>query len=785
MTATAEEAQEALAALARDLVEEIAAGRALELAQSDPDALELAFVRPFQRTERVRGRPVQEQVRGYTENRLPGQGLDHPISEASWLKGERDWVAKGEAIWKKNQWKPHGNPKSADQIADEVQNRTFDKLPDNDTYRPAGQALDKATDHLLRRGEQAGQIDQNHLARAYHELGRAHRHITEKILPNAKPEEYPQIAEHLQRISGHMQDLDRAMGANPQATQKTLGSFEEVFAHAGQARREEEVAKRANYQPGDYVRQAATGRVGRVTDPAVGAGENRRWYVHFPGDRVNKLWPAGELRPASPQEAGRTGLEGQLQDAATQSWVGRRVKLNDTASPRAKMLSQGGEGIVVGIPERMFDSGSETFVKAPPGYVSVSWASDRPDYEPTPVPVSALIPAEMAPKTGAAAVHPHMGGHLTKLPGDTISGHAHAHVPKPLPVQAPDQRGLAVQAAQQVLAMRDAQDQMQLQDDMARAQAERTGIPLPGTYAPLTDDQYAAHVARTEHLIASELAAGHSTDKTETLDGRGQVWKPERAAVHNEIVKSYLDKAVSVPSEGKGLMMGGLGGAGKTTVLKQIPEIDLTRYAVVNPDDIKEELARRGMVPQVEGLSPMEASVLVHEESSHIANLVAQQLYARHKNIAWDITMSSGRSAARRIDQMEHHGYGEVQGVFVHIPVETSVERARARHRRGLEKYRQGNGSGGRLVPADLIRAAETKPGSTANREAFESLRNRFNAWQLWDNSGTKPVLVEKSKPAAGTGIMSVEDLMRQQEKTLSTEAAARAAEKGQPAPVG
>ena len=42
----------------------------------------------------------------------------------------------------------------------------------------------------------------------------------------------------------------------------------------------------------------------------------------------------------------------------------------------------------------------------------------------------------------------------------------------------------------------------------------------------------------------------------------------------------------------------------------------MSQYLMINPDDIKEEMARRGMVPEIEGLSPMEASDLVHEESS-------------------------------------------------------------------------------------------------------------------------------------------------------------------------
>ena len=543
------EAEEALAALARDLVEEIAAGRALELVQGDQDALELASVR-VRSFQRVREGRV-EQVRGYQEMRVPGTGLQADelgarggwIPEDDWLQGQQEWKAKGEAAWKKHEWKSKGGPKGTRQVS----------------------------------GEQS---------------------------PGAA-------------------------------------------AEAAQGK--EQAAQRA----------------------------------------------AEAARPA-----------------ALKPW---------------------------------------------------------------------LPPAAPEPKKGAAAVHPQLHGKTVKMPGDTISGHAHAHVPRPYPVKPPDARDQALAEAGQHLAAHHQADLQRLAAERAAAEAQRTGIPVPGTYAPLDDTQYMMHVLDVENAIASALDAGHATDKTETLDGHGQAWKPERAAAHNEIVQKFLAKAVSVPSEGKGLIMGGLGGAGKSTVLKKIPEIDLTRYAVVNPDDIKEEMAKRGMVPQIEGLSPMESSVLVHEESSHVANLLAQQLLARHKNLAYDITMSSEDGVQKRLGLFRKNGYDDVHGVFVHIPVETSVDRARARHRRGLEAYRQGKGGGGRLVPADLIRSAETKPGSTANQEAFDAVRSQFTGWQTWDNSGTAPKLTGKSAPRQpGGGITSVEDLMKQQQaRALDTESAARAPEKG------
>ena len=70
-------------------------------------------------------------------------------------------------------------------------------------------------------------------------------------------------------------------------------------------------------------------------------------------------------------------------------------------------------------------------------------------------------------------------------------------------------------------------------------------------------------------------------------------------------------------------------------------DIDRSQYLTINPDNIKEELAKRDLIPKVEGLSPMEASDLVHEESSHIAKQLAMRAQADGKNVIWDITMSS------------------------------------------------------------------------------------------------------------------------------------------------
>lgn len=260
-----------------------------------------------------------------------------------------------------------------------------------------------------------------------------------------------------------------------------------------------------------------------------------------------------------------------------------------------------------------------------------------------------------------------------------------------------------------------------------------------GQLADLTDEQYAAHTAAIERRLNDALARGESTDAKYAIDADRGIWQPERARLHKQIVNDlYARQSRGVPAQGKAVIAGGLGGAGKTTVLTKHAGIDPAGYVTLNPDDVKEEMIRRGLVPHVEGLSPMESAPLVHEESSHITNLLAKRAYMDHKNVIWDITMSRKGSVQRRVDEMRAAGYGDVTGVFVDIPVETSVQRAMARHRRAL-----GTPEGGRYVPPAIIRKSASSRASSANRETFDAMRGQFDHWSLYDNSGAAPRKVD------------------------------------------
>ncbi len=267
----------------------------------------------------------------------------------------------------------------------------------------------------------------------------------------------------------------------------------------------------------------------------------------------------------------------------------------------------------------------------------------------------------------------------------------------------------------------------------------------PDHVRPLTDAEHAEHVAEVRERLADAHAAGLETHIQYTLDQEHELWTDERDALHEAIVEDLYARSSGVPCEGRAILAGGLPGAGKTTVLNQFAHVDLSQYIMINPDHIKKEMAERGLIPSVVGLSPMEASDLVHEEASHVAKRLANRAEADGRNVIWDITMSKTSSIARRIESLRAADYTRVEGVFVDIPIDVSARRADVRHREAHDDYRAGLGLGGRYIPDSTIMKNADDSWGSGNRKNFEELKSLFNGWSRYDNAidGAAPVLVE------------------------------------------
>jgi predicted kinase len=271
---------------------------------------------------------------------------------------------------------------------------------------------------------------------------------------------------------------------------------------------------------------------------------------------------------------------------------------------------------------------------------------------------------------------------------------------------------------------------------------------------PLTDAEHAEHVRDIRSELAEARERGLATDER-FFDRADNMWTTERQLVQRDLVDDLYASAADVPCERRAVMAGGLGGAGKSTVLERHAGVDRSQYLTINPDDIKEAMARRGLIPEIEGLSPMEASDLVHAESSYVAKRLARRAMDDGKNLIWDITMSSISSTEDRLDDLDRAGYS-ANGIFVDIGIAEAVRRADSRHRLGHEDYRAGIGFGGRYVPPEVIEAQADPEWGSLNRRTFEHVKGRFAEWAVYDNSvtGRDPKLIE-----AGHGQLREEEL--------------------------
>jgi predicted kinase len=281
--------------------------------------------------------------------------------------------------------------------------------------------------------------------------------------------------------------------------------------------------------------------------------------------------------------------------------------------------------------------------------------------------------------------------------------------------------------------------------EATQGDSQNSGPAQDADRRPLTDAEHAEHVAKVRELLDKARAEGLATESRYVTDPDRETWARERRVGHDVIIADLYQAARNVPCERRGVLAGGLPGAGKTTVLEHHADIDRSQYLTINPDDIKQEMAKRGMIPEVAGLTPMEASELVHEESSHIAKQLALRAMPDGKNVIWDITMSSRESTEKRINDLRNFGYLRVDAIFVDIPVEASIRRADARHRHDHESYRAGSSLGGRFVAAEIIGSQQDPDWGSRNRKTFEQVKPHLDAWMLYDNSvdGRPPLLVD------------------------------------------
>lgn len=280
------------------------------------------------------------------------------------------------------------------------------------------------------------------------------------------------------------------------------------------------------------------------------------------------------------------------------------------------------------------------------------------------------------------------------------------------------------------------------------------------TFGPGMDPdeiRYKRHVADLEGLL--KVWRDRKQDSRDMYGHRsvgvGTQYNSDRRAAQKQLIRELYQKwSAGIPQNGMGMIMGGLGGSGKGTIQgDERAMLNARNYMKIDPDEIKKEMIRRGMVPTTDeikqhmarqgmnvssmpDLSPMERAGWVHEEASDLAKVLAKQAMKDRRNLLWDITMSSPGSVAGRINDMRKAGYGQVDGAFVDVDAKTARDRVLKRHRSGQKDYEAGLQSrgeddtwepplGGRYVPEEISKTNDPTPGSgfrSRNAEVYHAL---------------------------------------------------------------
>lgn len=286
-----------------------------------------------------------------------------------------------------------------------------------------------------------------------------------------------------------------------------------------------------------------------------------------------------------------------------------------------------------------------------------------------------------------------------------------------------------------------------IQGEDGRFQGSRPQNDSPETKDALKDAEnqpgglIPTHGASREELIkrGQQVDAIIKANKhldTERVYNKDKPWDPGREEQHDTLLNDWWqrERLDEVPRDREAIIMGGLPGAGKSSILRTDElGVDAADFITVNPDDWKTELVRNGMEPHdpaLEGLKGMEKSFLLHEESSHLAGRLMTRAVAEGRNVLLDGTLGGKESAEKKIALLQENGYN-VRLVFVDTPIGTSQERALNRYVRAAD-----TDDGGRYVPPEIIADQYDSEYGSVNRRNYEELKDQVDGYQLWENIG-------------------------------------------------
>ena len=212
------------------------------------------------------------------------------------------------------------------------------------------------------------------------------------------------------------------------------------------------------------------------------------------------------------------------------------------------------------------------------------------------------------------------------------------------------------------------------------------------------------------------------------------IWTGERNRQQGRLVAEMYQAAARVPGERSAVIAGGLPGADKAAALKAAG-VDRSQYLTVSIDAVLDRMAASHLIPEADGLSPLERAGPVHAEAQYLAKRVLLRALMDGRNLILDVSLASWRAAEAWTYALRFADYA-VTAVFADIGIDEAVRRSGEAHRRGEEAYRRGHGHGGRRIPAAAIRALAS-PAAAAPRNRIRWAVGARSAGAIGGTVGT------------------------------------------------
>ena len=216
---------------------------------------------------------------------------------------------------------------------------------------------------------------------------------------------------------------------------------------------------------------------------------------------------------------------------------------------------------------------------------------------------------------------------------------------------------------------------------------------------------------------------------TENIYLEGNTWKPERKALHDEIIAKYLNQDKGTAD--RVYMLGGAGANGKSSLTESGKLPHPKQTIVIDPDKVK------GMIPEykmmLESNDPnliARAANFVHEESSYLGKEIRKQALTNNWATVLDgVNNNSAEKIHANAETVRKLSGKPVRADYVTLDTELSLKLAEIRAKKT-----------GREVPKEVL----LKANKSISKEFPAILENKsFDELYLWDtNENGNPRLI-------------------------------------------